>query len=67
MRIEQLADDLMVHRRTGDQPAQLRRVGRGADEPSGRRIFNEKIDKKLRRAFHERIGAFRQERLVFRE
>ena len=52
---EQLADDLVVHRRPGHQPAVLGRVRRRADEPTGLGILDEKIEEKRGRPFDHGI------------
>jgi len=49
---EQITDNLMVHRRTGDESAVFRRVGRRAYQPAGLWVLDEKIDEKHRRPFH---------------
>ena len=58
---EQGADDLVVHRRPGHQPALLGRVRRRADQPAGLRVLTRKSTKKSARLLHHRVGALRQE------
>ena len=62
---EQVADDLLVHRRPGAdagafRDAVLRRHGRAGDEPVVLRFFDQRIEEELRRAFHRRVEALQK-------
>ena len=62
---EQVADDLHVHRRSGaDADAfgvlVFRRQRRAGNQPLVRRLFDERIEEKLCRAFHGRIDFFQK-------
>ena len=61
---EQVADDLVVHRRAHDEPALLGGVGRPADQPAGLRVLDEEIHEEQRGVLHDRVGPIREELTV---
>jgi len=65
--LEKSADDLVIHRRTHDQAAVLRRVAGTRDEPVLARILHQRIDEEQRRAFHQRISGVTKESAVVGE
>ena len=58
---EQVADDLMIHRRTRHQSTLLRRIRRRTDQQSRLRIRDQEIIEEQRRLLHHRIGPRPQE------
>ena len=61
---EQAAHDLAVHGGAHHQAALLGRIARTGDQVSGVRVFDQRVDKEQRRAFHEWIGRVAQELFV---
>ena len=67
-RVEKVVQNLHVHRRSGaDADTRMvpvfRRDRRAGHKPMMRRFFHQRVQEKLRRALHDRVGCF-QRRLV---